>query len=288
MATINWFPGHMAKARNQVQEKLKQVDFILEIVDARTPEASRNPMMNEIVGAKPRIMVLNKQDLADPDKTKQWVAHYKQLGYEALAIDAQHAKRLNQIPTLGKQLMAAKIAKQKARGIRNPAIRAMCIGIPNVGKSTILNRLIHKNIAVTGNRPGVTKNQQWLKAGDTLQLLDTPGILWPKFDDELIGKKLALTGAIADSVYQEDVVGMYGLQFFRSHYTETFRRAYGLNADDLNLSDADLMVHLSQKNGFGDNYNRMAERIIFDARQGKLGRYTLEVPGDDGDAQDAE
>lgn len=284
MAQIHWFPGHMAKARNQVQEKLKQVDVVLEIVDARTPEASRNPMMNQIVGQKPRIMVLNKQDLADPEITKQWVTYYKSLGYEALAIDAQHAKRLNQIPQLAKKLMAAKIAKQKSRGIKNPAIRAMCIGIPNVGKSTILNRLIKKNVAVTGNRPGVTKNQQWLKADDTFQLLDTPGILWPKFEDEMIGKKLALTGAIADSVYQEDIVGMYGLQFFRANYTESFRRAYGLNADDLALSDADLMIHLAKKNGFADNYNRMAERIIFDARQGKFGRYTLEKPEADHDA----
>lgn len=280
MANLNWFPGHMAKARNQVQEKLKLVDVVIEVTDARTPEASRNPMMNEIVKNKPRIMVLNKQDLADPELTKQWVAYYQDQGFAALAIDAQHAKRLNQIPALAKELMAAKIAKQKARGIRNPAIRAMCIGIPNVGKSTILNRLIKKNVAVTGNRPGVTKNQQWLKADETFQVLDTPGILWPKFEDETIGKKLALTGAIADSVYQEDIVGMFGLHFFRNHYTEAFRRAYGLNAADLALSDADLMVHLTSKNGFGDDYNRMAERIIFDARQGKMGRYTLESPNE--------
>lgn len=280
---IQWFPGHMAKARTEVQNKLKQVDLVLEIVDARTPEASRNPMMNQIVGQKPRIMVLNKQDLADPQITAQWVRYYQAQGNEAIAIDAQHAKRLNQISTLAKQMMAAKITKQKARGIRNPSLRAMCIGIPNVGKSTILNRLVHKNIAVTGNRPGVTKNQQWLKADDSFMLLDTPGILWPKFDDELIGKKLALTGAIADGVFQQDDVGMFGLKYFTKHYPEQFRRAYGLNAADMALKPAELMIHLSEKNGFGEEYSRMAERIIFDARQGKLGRFTLETPGDDGE-----
>ncbi|WP_461224001.1 ribosome biogenesis GTPase YlqF [Lacticaseibacillus suihuaensis] len=280
MAQIHWFPGHMAKARNQVQEKLKQVDLVLEIVDARIPEASRNPMMNQIIGQKPRIMVLNKQDLADPQATARWLRYYQDLGFAALAIDAQHAKRLTQISALARQLMAAKLAKQKARGIRNPSLRAMCIGIPNVGKSTVLNRLVKKNIAVVGNRPGVTKNQQWLKVDDSLALLDTPGILWPKFDDQLIGQKLALTGAIADSVFQEDTVGLYGLEFFQSHYPAQLRRAYQLTADDMALAAPDLMVLLAKKLGFGDNYNRAAERVIFDARQGKFGPFTLEVPDD--------
>ncbi|KRO18265.1 ras superfamily protein-binding protein YlqF [Lacticaseibacillus saniviri JCM 17471 = DSM 24301] len=276
----------MAKARKEVQEKLKQVDVVLEIVDARTPESSRNPMMNEIVGAKPRIMVLNKADLADPAITKLWVKHYQDAGNEAIAIDAQHAKRLNQIPQLANQLMAEKIARKKARGIKNPAIRAMCIGIPNVGKSTILNRLVKKNIAVTGNKPGVTKNQQWLKASDTFQILDTPGILWPKFENQTVGKRLALTGAIADAVFQEDVVGLYGLEFFLNHYPAEIKKAYRLSDDDMALSAPDLLVALTKRQGFGEDFNRMAERIIFDCRQGKLGRFTLEQPGDtDDDAE---
>lgn len=171
---IQWFPGHMAKARKQVQEKIKQVDLILEVVDARTPESSRNPMLDEIIGEKPRMVILNKQDLADPTLTREWVQYYQDQGFAAIAIDAQHAKRLQQIPQLATKLMAEKIARKKSRGIRNPMIKAMCIGIPNVGKSTVLNRLVHRNIAVTGNKPGVTKNQQWLKASDNFQLLDTP------------------------------------------------------------------------------------------------------------------
>ncbi|MFD1392026.1 ribosome biogenesis GTPase YlqF [Lacticaseibacillus jixianensis] len=286
MAQIQWFPGHMAKARNQVQEKLKLVDLVLEVVDARVPEASRNPMMNQIVGQKPRIMVLNKKDLADPQKTAEWLSYYRAQGFEAIAIDAQHAKRLQQIPQLARQMMKAKLEKQKARGIRNPGLRAMCIGIPNVGKSTVLNRLVKKNIAVTGNRPGVTKNQQWLKSDETFMLLDTPGILWPKFEDALVGNKLALTGAIADTVYQADSVGLFGLGFFQREYPQALRKAYGLNDDDMAQTPADLMVTLSQKMGFGEEFNRAAERVIFDARQGKFGPFTLEVPGDlDGHAE---
>ncbi|WP_203662957.1 ribosome biogenesis GTPase YlqF [Lacticaseibacillus sp. 53-4] len=286
MPPIQWFPGHMAKARNQVQEKLKLVDLVLEVVDARVPEASRNPMMNQIVGQKPRIMVLNKKDLADSQKTAEWLAYYRKQGYEAIAIDAQHARRLNQIPQLARQMMKAKLEKQKSRGIRNPGLRAMCIGIPNVGKSTVLNRLVKKNIAVTGNRPGVTKNQQWLTADDTFQVLDTPGILWPKFEDESVGNKLALTGAIADTVYQADTVGLYGLTFFQQAYPQALRKSYELNDADMAQKPADLMVALSQKWGYGEEYNRAAERVIFDARQGKFGPFTLEVPGDlDGHAE---
>ncbi|MFD1433102.1 ribosome biogenesis GTPase YlqF [Lacticaseibacillus yichunensis] len=280
MATIQWFPGHMAKARNEVQAKLKQVDLVLEITDARTPEASRNPMMNELVGDKPKIMVLNKQDLADPNVTAQWIRFYESQGTAAIAIDAQHARQLKQIPQLAKKLLHEKIARQQARGIRDPMIKAMCIGIPNVGKSTVLNRLISKNIAVTGNRPGVTKNQQWLKADNSFMLLDTPGILWPKFDDEQVGLKLAFTGAIADNVVNPDDVGLFGLNYFQQRHPDALRKAYHATATDIALPTPDLMVHLAKTNGFGDEYNRMAERVIFDARQGKLGRFTLEVPNE--------
>lgn len=286
MAQIQWFPGHMAKARKQVQEKIKQVDLVLEVVDARTPESSRNPMLDELVADKPRIMVLNKQDLADPALTAAWVQYYQDQGFAAIAIDAQHAKRLQQIPQLATKLMAEKIARKKARGIRNPMIKAMCIGIPNVGKSTVLNRLVRRNIAVTGNKPGVTKNQQWLKASDNFQLLDTPGILWPKFASQTIGMRLAFTGAIADAVFQEDMVGLYGLTYFMAHYPAALKKAYHVIEDDLNEAPHDLLVKLTKSQGFAEAYDRMAERLIFDARQGKLGRFTLEKPGEtDADAE---
>ena len=219
-------------------------------------------MLDELVGDKPRIIILNKQDLADPVLTNEWVRYYQTQGFAAIAIDAQHAKRLQQIPQAAAKLMAEKIARKKARGIRNPMIKAMCIGIPNVGKSTVLNRLVRKNIAVTGNKPGVTKNQQWLKASDNFQLLDTPGI------------------------FQEDVVGLYGLTYFMAHYPEALKKAYHLTDTDLQAAPHEVLVKLTKTQGFGEEFNRMAERLIFDARQGKLGRFTLEKPGElDADAE---
>ncbi len=277
---IQWFPGHMQKARREVAEKIKQVDIVFEVVDARSPESSRNPMLLEMLQQKPIISILNKADLADPNRTKAWVDAYRQAGREAIAIDAQHAKRLQQLPQIAETVLKEKLDRKRARGIRNPHVRAMCIGIPNVGKSTILNRLVQKNIAVTGNRPGVTKNQQWLKASGNLELLDTPGILWPKFDDQMIGKRLALTGAIADNVFTADEVTLWGIEYFQQNYAASLRKHYGLNDDDMALSPADLMQLLTKKLGYGEEFDRMAVRFMNDVRKGELGRYTLEVPGD--------
>mgnify|MGYP000844620758 CR=1 FL=1 len=277
---IQWFPGHMQKARREVAEKIKQVDIVLEVVDARLPESSRNPMLLEMLSQKPRISILNKADLADKRRTKLWLDAYAQDNQAAIAIDAQHARQLKQIPQMAEKMLADKIAHKKSRGIRNPHVRAMCIGIPNVGKSTILNRLVKKNVAVTGNRPGVTKNQQWLKAEGNLELLDTPGILWPKFDDQIIGKRLALTGAIADSVFTDDDVALWGLEYFQANYPQALTKLYRLNADELAMPAHELMAHLTDKLGFGEEYDRMAERFINDVRKGELGTYTLEVPTD--------
>lgn len=286
MAQIQWFPGHMQKARREVAEKIKQVDIVLEVVDARSPESTRNPMLLEMLSQKPRISILNKADLADKQRTQQWLDAYAEMGQPAIAIDAQHARALKQIPALAEKLLAEKLARKKARGIRNPHVRAMCIGIPNVGKSTILNRLVKKNIAVTGNRPGVTKNQQWLKAEGNLELLDTPGILWPKFDDQIIGKRLALTGAIADHVFTDDDVALWGLEYFQANYPQPLKRLYKLSDDELAMAPHDLMVLLTKRLGFGEEYDRMAVRFIQDVRQGELGTYTLEVPGDNAKEQD--
>lgn len=280
MANINWFPGHMQKARREVAEKIKQVDIVFEVVDARSPESSRNPMLLEMLAQKPMISILNKADLADPTRTKAWVAAYQAAGREAIAIDAQHAKRLQQLPQMAETILKEKLDRKRARGIRNPHIRAMCIGIPNVGKSTILNRLVQKNIAVTGNRPGVTKNQQWLKASGNLELLDTPGILWPKFDDQIIGKRLALTGAIADTVFTADEVSLWGVEYFQQNYRQAMRKHYGLTEDEMDLQPGELVQLLTKKMGYGEEFDRMAVRFMNDVRKGELGRYTLEVPED--------
>jgi ribosome biogenesis GTPase A len=199
--TIQWFPGHMAKAKREVQEKLKLIDIVFELLDARIPLSSRNPMIDEILANKPRIILLNKADMADEAVTKQWIAFFEQQGVRALAIDSQAGTGVKQIVAAAKDMLKDKFAKMAAKGIKNPRpMRALIVGIPNVGKSTLINRLAGKHIAKTGDKPGVTKAQQWIKVGKEMELLDTPGILWPKFEDEEVGLKLATTGAIKDAI----------------------------------------------------------------------------------------
>ncbi|KRM79214.1 ribosome biogenesis GTP-binding protein YlqF [Lapidilactobacillus dextrinicus DSM 20335] len=276
MATIQWFPGHMAKARREIQEQLKLVDLVIEICDARIPESSRNPMMNEIVQQKPHLLVLNKTDLADPKQTKAWQQYYEAQGQPTIVTDAQHQNPLNLVQQKANEILKEKLALRAQRGIKNMTIRAMCMGVPNSGKSTFLNRLVGKNVAVTGNRPGVTKNQNWLKTKQNLEILDTPGILWPKFDDQEIGVKLALTGAIKEGLYHEDDVTLFALDYFRNYYPQVLTEKLGVGPKQLELSDPDLLLALTKKFGFKDEYERMAQKIIFDLRKGSLGRITLE------------
>ncbi|ANK59478.1 MULTISPECIES: ribosome biogenesis GTPase YlqF [Loigolactobacillus] len=281
MATIQWYPGHMAKAKKQVQENLHLVDIVLEIVDARTPNSSRNPILDKIIEQKPRLMILNKADLADPVQSAAWIKEFTANGLPAIALDSQHNKGVQQIEKMAQQILHDKIKRQHERGIKNKPIRAICIGIPNAGKSTILNRLVKKNVAQTGDRPGVTKKQQWLKAGKNMELLDTPGILWPKFEDPLVGKKLALTGAIKDSIYHADDVALYALDHFKATNPQLLLERYRLAPEDLNLSTADLLLKITQRMGLKDDFDRASERLILEIRKNKLGRYTLDTPGDE-------
>ena len=275
--TIQWYPGHMAKAQKQIKERLKAVDLILEIVDARVPESSINPMIQEVGQNKPILLIMNKADMADPRRTQQWIETFKKRGITAIALDAQHKAKLPMIEKVAQEILAEKLAKKRAKGIRNPVIRAMCVGVPNVGKSTILNRLVQKNIAVTGNRPGVTKNQQWLKAGQTLELLDTPGVLWPKFEDPTIGSKLALTGAISDAIYHPDDVVIFALEHFKEYYPSQLQKVYKVTDAELEEPAAELIMILTKRLGFKEDYDRFCVKFINDARQGKLGRFTLDV-----------
>ncbi|MCP8851360.1 ribosome biogenesis GTPase YlqF [Latilactobacillus sakei] len=277
MMTIQWYPGHMAKAQKQIKERLKAVDLILEIVDARVPESSINPMIQELGQNKPILLIMNKADMADPRRTQQWIETFKKRGITAIALDAQHKAKLHMIEKVAQEILAEKLAKKRAKGIRNPVIRAMCVGVPNVGKSTILNRLVQKNIAVTGNRPGVTKNQQWLKAGQTLELLDTPGVLWPKFEDPTIGSKLALTGAISDAIYHPDDVVIFALEHFKEYYPSQLQKVYKVTDAELEEPAAELIMILTKRLGFKEDYDRFCVKFINDARQGKLGRFTLDV-----------
>lgn len=277
MAIIQWFPGHMAKALRQVKENLKSVDIVLELVDARLPELSRNPQLAEVLQDKPSIIVLTKMDLADPAETKRWINYYESMGQPAIAVNS-NSGNLKIIEKKIKEILADKLQSRKEKGIQNQKLRAMCIGIPNVGKSTLLNHLVKKNVAQTGNRPGVTKAQQWLKAGKDLQLLDTPGILWPKFEDPLVGKKLALTGAIKDTLYAKDDVALYAVEHFIHTNPDALAQRYRLTQSELEDTTVETLLAITRNMGFKEDYDRASERLIFEIRKGKLGRYTLDKP----------
>lgn len=277
MAIIQWFPGHMAKALRQVKENLKSVDIVLELVDARLPESSRNPQLAEVLQDKPSIIVLTKMDLADPAETKRWINYYESMGQPAIAVNS-NSGNLKIIEKKIKEILADKLQSRKEKGIQNQKLRAMCIGIPNVGKSTLLNHLVKKNVAQTGNRPGVTKAQQWLKAGKDLQLLDTPGILWPKFEDPLVGKKLALTGAMKDTLYAKDDVALYAVEHFIHTNPDALAQRYRLTQSELEDTTVETLLAITRNMGFKEDYDRASERLIFEIRKGKLGRYTLDKP----------
>ncbi|MED1123752.1 ribosome biogenesis GTPase YlqF [Bacillus atrophaeus] len=279
--TIQWFPGHMAKARREVTEKLKLIDIVYELVDARIPMSSRNPMIEEILKNKPRIMLLNKADKADAAVTKQWKEHFEKQGIPSLSINSVNGQGLNQIVPSSKELLQEKIDKRKAKGVKPRAIRALIIGIPNVGKSTLINRLAKKNIAKTGDRPGITTSQQWVKVGKELELLDTPGILWPKFEDELVGLRLAITGAIKDSIINLQDVAVFGLRFLEEHYPDRLKERYGL--EEIPEDIAELFDTIGEKRGClmsGGliNYDKTTEVIIRDIRTEKFGRLSFEQP----------
>lgn len=274
--TIQWFPGHMAKAKREVSEKLKFVDIVFELVDARLPLSSRNPLLDQILQQKPRLVILNKADLADPEQTQKWQSYFEAKGFAALAMNALENQGTKKIVAKAKTVLADKFARDKARGIKPRAIRAMVIGIPNVGKSTLMNRLVGKKIAQTGNKPGVTKGQQWLRSGSELELLDTPGILWPKFEDPEIGKKLALTGAIKDQLLHLDDIALFGLDFFTRYYPGRVAKRYHLELVDEQLPLPDLLMLITEKRGFRDDYDRGSELVVVEIRQSKLGPFTLD------------
>ena len=278
MATIQWFPGHMSKARRQVQESIKFVDFVTVLVDARLPLSSQNPMLTKIVGEKPKLLVLNKADLADPVRLKEWQTYFEGQGIPTLALNSKEQSAVKKVTDAAKKLMAGKLARQKERGIRIETLRTMIIGIPNAGKSTLMNRLAGKKIAVVGNKPGVTKGQQWLKSNKDLEILDTPGILWPKFEDEMVALKLALTGAIKDNLLPMDEVTIFGLNYFKEHYPEELVGRY--KQLDLSQEAPEIIMDMTQQLGFRDDYDRFYSLFVKDVRDGKLGRYCLDIVGE--------
>ncbi|MEB7433874.1 ribosome biogenesis GTPase YlqF [Staphylococcus pasteuri] len=279
--TIQWYPGHMAKAKREVSEQLKKVDVVFELVDARIPYSSRNPMIDEVIKQKPRVVILNKKDMTNLKELEKWEQFFENKGYYPVAVDAKHGKNLKDVEKAAILATKEKFDREKAKGLRPRAIRAMIVGIPNVGKSTLINKLANRSIAQTGNKPGVTKQQQWIKVGNSLQLLDTPGILWPKFEDEEVGKKLSLTGAIKDSIVHLDEVAIYGLQFMIKKDLVGLKSHYNIEVDE----DAEILEWfdaigrrrgLLQKGNEVD-YEAVIELIIYEIRNAKIGTYCFDI-----------
>lgn len=282
MATIQWFPGHMAKALRQIREQMPLVDIVFELVDARVPYSSQNPEVALAAGNKPRLLIMTKTDLADRDRLQEWLTYFKEKGQPVLALDSRKQNVAKIVTKKSKEILQDKLAEENAKGLKKRPIRAMCVGVPNVGKSTLLNHLVKKNVAQTGNRPGVTTGQQWLRSSAELELLDTPGVLWHKFASQKQGVMLALSGAIKDSLYPKDDVALFALKYLRLHQPEKLKKRYRLTDQDLaeTVSNPDLLLVITQKMGFRDDYDRASERLIFDLRKGKLGPITMEIPAD--------
>lgn len=285
--TIQWFPGHMTRAKRQIEEKLKLIDVVIELLDARIPQSSRNPMIDEITGAKPRLILLNKADLADSERTAEWSRYFRDKGHMTLAIDANTGTGVKEIAGKAKELLKEKIQRQIDKGMKPRPIRALIVGIPNVGKSTLINRIAGRNIAITGDRPGVTKGQQWIKTGGDLELLDTPGILWPRFDDPIAGFRLAATGAIKEDVLHIDEVACFVLQDLVRGYRPILEERYGLTDLPTELPDlqaaVDVLEQIGRRRGClagggHVDYEKAAGIVLRELRAGKLGRMTLESP----------
>ncbi|WP_217557585.1 ribosome biogenesis GTPase YlqF [Paenibacillus sp. GbtcB18] len=287
--TIQWFPGHMTRARRQIEDKLKLIDVTIELLDARIPMSSRNPMVDDILKGKPRLVLLNKTDLADPAITAEWVRFFTERGLKTLAIDASTGTGVKEILPKCKELMSAKIETQLRKGINPRAIRGLIVGIPNVGKSTLINQLAGRKIANTGDKPGVTKGQQWIKFGTDMDLLDTPGILWPKFDDQNVGMKLAATGAIKEEILHLDDIAFHTIRYMSEYYGERLKERYGIEElpeDSENPNEViEVMEAIGRKRGAiisGGRVDLEKTSLLFlrELRSGKLGRVSLEVPAE--------
>ncbi|WP_168122271.1 ribosome biogenesis GTPase YlqF [Paenibacillus sp. HB172176] len=288
--SIQWFPGHMTRAKRQIQDKLKLIDIAIELLDARVPLSSRNPMVDSILQGKPRLIVLNKSDLADPRATEQWMSYFDHEGHACVSVDSHTGTNVGHIPVKARELLREKIDRQIAKGMNPRAVRGLIVGIPNVGKSTLINRLAGRNIALTGDKPGVTKGQQWIKAGKDLELLDTPGILWPKFEDQLVGYRLAMTGAIREQILNVDDIAYFAVLELAKRYWPILAERYQLDNPPSDFEDNEEIVRVMEDigrrrgclvSGGRVDLEKASGIILRDLRAGKLGRITLEAPYDD-------
>lgn len=281
---IHWFPGHMAKARREISEKIKVIDIVIELVDARAPYSSKNPMINEITKNKPRLIVLTKKDMADDRYTKQWVQYYEQCGYQAMSVNLKNFNEYQKVIEKCRHVLKEKMEKEKARGLKPRAIRAMVLGIPNVGKSTFINKLANRKATVTGNKPGVTKAQQIIRIAKDFELFDTPGVLWPKLDDEHVAKNIALLGSIKQSILPLDDLFIAAMRYLTENYPQLLKERYRLEID---LDDDNWIVetfdHIAKVRKIkplrGEtDYDRVMELFFSEINDGSIGQITWESP----------
>lgn len=276
---INWFPGHMAKARRLIEDNLKVIDVVIELVDARIPLSSTNPMIAKLIGQKPSIVVLNKSDLADPECLKEWMAWYKQQGRLVIAMDSKGGKGVKQLTALAQQLAKPKLDHWKARGLKTRSVRTMILGIPNVGKSTLINKLSHRNVAKTADKPGETKGKQWVRIGNQLDLLDTPGVLWPKLEDQVSAYRLAATGAISDTVFDMETVMTQLITELSRWYPQALMTRYKLTElSDDPLVTIDMIGHKRGCIVAGGviDLEKTYKLILKEFREGKIGPISLD------------
>ena len=279
---FQWYPGHMTKAKRQMQEDIKLIDLVIELVDARIPLSSRNPDIDELGKNKYRLILMNKADLADKEQTKKWAEYFKSKGFFVVSLDARTKNSMKSITDIVMEACKEKIERDRKRGIKNRPVRAMVVGIPNVGKSTFINSYAGKACAKTGNKPGVTKGKQWIRLNKNVELLDTPGILWPKFEDQMVGLRLALIGSIKDEILNIDELAMELIKYLIKNYSGIINARYEV---DESRELTDIIVDIAKNRncllkGGEPDYSKAAALVIDDFRSGKMGCITLESPED--------
>lgn len=281
---VQWFPGHMAKTRRLMESNLKLVDVVAELLDARIPQSSRNPEIDKIIGKKPRIVLLNKCDIANMNATRKWIEYFKKQGIPAVAIDCKNGRGLSDIAGAVHTVLKDELEKRERKGNASQPIRMMIVGIPNVGKSSLINRLAGSKKAKVEDRPGVTRGKQWVKLESGIELLDMPGVLWPKFEDPLVGEKLAFIGSVKDDVIDVEYMAMRLLYLFKDQYPDTMMNRYKIEEGETDgLEPYDLLELVGKKRGMlisgGEiNTERAAITVMDEYRQGLLGKITLEFP----------
>ncbi|MGN0536734.1 MAG: ribosome biogenesis GTPase YlqF [Acutalibacteraceae bacterium] len=285
MHTIQWFPGHMTRTRRQIQSNLKLVDLVAEIVDARIPYSSRNPDLRNIIQQKPRLVLMNKCDMADPNQTARWLKIYKDAGIMAVPLDCKTGKGLNRFVPAVQEVLADKIRSWQAKGMKGKTIKVMVVGIPNVGKSSFINRMVKQNRAKVEDRPGVTRGNQWFSVGKGMELLDTPGVLWPKFDDRIVGERLAFIGSVKDEVVDTETLSGRLLEFLSQNYPNLLIQRYKLTAEELNQEGYKILEKIGKNRGMlisgGEiDTSRAALTVLDEFRGAVLGKITLDKAED--------